>query len=88
MSTNADKNVPIEIETKRIKLLNNLEDHILNNKELITAIGQAQKKSVDVKKKVTISEETKIQINHLSLEYRSIAARSSIKFIIKCDMSA
>ena len=47
----------------------------------------SKKKSFDVKARVLISEETKVQINQLRLDYRPIAVRISIKFIVTCDMA-
>ena len=47
----------------------------------------SKKKLFDVKARVLISEETKVQINQLCLDYRPIAVRISIKFIVTCDMA-
>ena len=47
----------------------------------------SKKKLFDVKARVLISEETKVQINQLRLDYRPIAVRISIKFIVTCDMA-
>ena len=88
MSITTDKNVRIKIENKHLELLKNTSDYVLGNDELITAIEDANKKPVKVKVRDRTSEETKVQINLLQLEYRTVTVRAFIKFIVTCNMTA
>ena len=87
MSIAADKKVLVEIEDKLLELLRTAGEHILDDEVLITTIEEAKKKSLEVKERVRISEETEIQINQLRLEYRPVAVRASIMFFVTGDMA-
>jgi dynein heavy chain len=87
MSIAADKKVLVEIEDKLLELLRNAGEHILDDEILIVTIEDAKKKSLEVKERVRISEETEIEINRLRLEYRPVAIRSSIMFFVTGDMA-
>jgi len=88
MSIAADKKVLVEIEDKMLELLRNAGEHILDDEVLITTIEEAKKKSIEVKDRVRISEETEIKINQLRLEYRPVAIRSSLLFFVTSDMAS
>jgi dynein heavy chain len=87
MSIAADKKVLVEIEDKLLELLRTSGEHILDDEVLITTIEEAKRKSLEVKERVRVSEETEIQINQLRLEYRPVAIRSSILFFVTGDMA-
>ena len=88
MSIAADKKVLVEIEDKLLELLRNAGEHILDDELLITTIEEAKKKSLEVKERVRVSEETEIEINRLRMEYKPVAIRSSIMFFVTGDMAS
>lgn len=88
MSIAADKKVLVEIEDKLLELLRNAGEHILDDEVLITTIEEAKKKSIEVKERVRVSEETEVEINQLRLEYKPVAVRSAIMFFVTGDMSS
>ncbi|OHT09907.1 Dynein heavy chain family protein [Tritrichomonas foetus] len=88
MSIAADKKVLVEIEDKLLELLRNAGEHILDDELLITTIEEAKKKSLEVKERVRVSEETEVEINELRMEYKPVAIRSSIMFFVTGDMAS
>jgi dynein heavy chain len=87
MSIAADKKVLVDIEDKLLELLRNAGEKILDDEVLIVTIEEAKAKSLEVKERVRVSEETEIEINRLRLEYRPVAIRSALLFFVTGDMA-
>ena len=75
-----------EMEENLLEKLNSIEGSIVDDDELITVLQNTKATSIDVNKKLQISEVTNAKINVAREEYRNVAVRGSVLYFLIVEM--
>ena len=82
-----DKKQLDELEKKILKLLSESKGFVLDDIDLIEALGESKIVSGVVKERLKESEKTETEINEMRMGYRSAAVRASILYFVIADMA-
>ena len=77
----------LEMEENLLEKLNSIEGSIVEDDDLIKVLQNTKATSIDVSKKLQISEVTNAKINEAREEYRNVAIRGSILYFLIVEMS-
>ncbi|CAG7837222.1 unnamed protein product [Allacma fusca] len=86
-SINSDKNQLISLETKILRLLFQSEGNILDDEELVEALNDSKKTSVEIVKRLKEAEETEIRISAAREKYRPVASRGSVLYFVVAQLT-
>ena len=76
-----------EMEENLLEKLNSIEGSIVDDDDLICVLQNTKATSIDVNKKLQISEVTNTKINSAREEYRNVAVRGSILYFLIVEIS-
>ena len=77
----------LEMEENLLEKLNSIEGSIVEDDELISVLQKTKATSIDVNKKLQVSEVTNAKINAAREEYRNVAVRGSVLYFLIVEMS-
>ena len=81
------KNTITELEENLLEKLNSIEGSIVENDDLIKVLQKTKTTSIDVSKKLEVSEVTNSKIIGAREEYRGVAVRGSVLYFLIVEMS-
>ena len=76
-----------EMEENLLEKLNSIEGSIVDDDDLICVLQNTKATSIDVNKKLQISEVTNSKINAAREEYRNVAVRGSVLYFLIVEIS-
>jgi dynein heavy chain, axonemal len=82
-----DKKQLDELEKKILKLLSESKGFVLDDVDLIEALGESKIVSGVVKERLKESEKTEEEINTMRMGYKPVAVRASILYFVIADMA-
>ena len=81
------KNTITELEENLLEKLNSIEGSIVEDEDLIKVLQKTKSTSLDVSKKLEVSEVTNSKIVAAREEYRAVAVRGSVLYFLIVEMS-